>query len=51
MAQMQSLAKPLTEEELRKLDELLRSDELFEQMVERAVRGRRKAGPRTRKPR
>lgn len=47
---MQSLDKPLTKQELRKLDRLLHSDELFEQMVERAVRGRRKAGSRTSRP-
>ena len=51
MAQMQSLDKPLTKEELRRLEELLHSEELFEQMVEMAVRGRRRAGARTRKPR
>ncbi len=44
---MQSLEKPLTNDELRKLDELLHSDELFEVMVEKAVRGRRTAGRRT----
>ncbi len=50
MAEMQSLDEPLTKEELRKLDELLHSDQAFEKMVERAVRGRRKSGRRTRKP-
>lgn len=49
MAQMQSLDKPLTKEELKELDELLHSDQRFERMVDRAVRGRRKAGRRTRK--
>ncbi len=49
MAQMQSLDKPLTEEELKHLDEMLHSEQLFDRMVERAVRGRRKAGRRARK--
>lgn len=51
MAEMQSLEKPLTKEELGKLEELLHSDRLFERMVEKAVRGRRKAERRGRKPR
>jgi hypothetical protein len=46
---MQSLDKPLTKEELKKLEEMLHSDKIFEHMVERAVRGRRKAGRRARK--
>ena len=33
---MERLEKPLSKEELEKLHELLRSDELFEAMVERA---------------
>ena len=49
MAQMLSLDKPLTAGELKKLNELLHSDQLFERMVDRAVRGKRKAGRRTRK--
>lgn len=48
--QMQTLEKPLTEGELKKLDELMHSERLLERMVERAVRGRRKAGRKARKP-
>jgi NADH:ubiquinone oxidoreductase subunit F (NADH-binding) len=51
IARMQSLEKPPTRDELRKLDELLHPDQMFEEMVERAVRGRREAGRRTGKPR
>jgi len=47
---MQSLVKPLTKEEQKKLEELLRSDKLFEEMLERAVRGRRRAERGARKP-
>jgi hypothetical protein len=47
---MQSLEKPLTERELKKLHELMNSEQLLENMVERAVRGRRKAGRKARKP-
>ncbi len=48
-AQMQSLNEPFTKEELKQLDEMLHSEQLFDRMVERAVRGRRKAGRRARK--
>ena len=40
MVQTQSLESPLTKQELKKLERLLHSDELFEQMVERAVKGK-----------
>lgn len=49
MAELQSLEEPLTEEELKKLHELLHSDRLFDSMLEKALRGRRKAGRRTAK--
>jgi hypothetical protein len=44
MAQMQNLDRPLSEKELQKLNEMLHSEELFDRMLERAVRRRRKAG-------
>jgi hypothetical protein len=50
MTQLQTMDKPLTKEELQKLDELLHSDAAFERMLERAVRGRRGAGRRSRDP-
>jgi len=46
---MHRLDEPLTEGELKKLDELLHSEKLMEQMVDRAVRGRRRAGRRIRR--
>ena len=43
------LAKPLTEEEKKRFREILSSDELFDEWVEKAVSGRRKhAGRATR---
>jgi hypothetical protein len=47
---MQSLEKPLTERERKKFQELMSSDRLFDEMLERAVRGRRGADRRARKP-
>jgi hypothetical protein len=46
---MQSLQRPLTKKEQKKFTELLKSDELFDRMLERAVRGRRGAGRRVKK--
>ncbi|MDV3293874.1 MAG: hypothetical protein LYZ70_06355 [Nitrososphaerales archaeon] len=45
---MRSLGGPLTEEDREKLHELLQDEDLFERMVERAVRGMRKTGRRAR---
>jgi len=50
MASLKSLDRPLSKEERRKLDELLRNDRLFEKMFDRAIRGRMKAGNKSRKP-
>jgi hypothetical protein len=47
---MQRLDKPLTKEERKKFQELLRSDKLFEEMLERAVRGQRRVERRAGKP-
>jgi len=47
---MQSLEKPLTEQERKRFRELMRSDRLFDEMLERAVRGRGRAERRARKP-
>ena len=49
MAQMQNLDRPLDKKELRTLHEMLHSEELFDRMLERAVRGRRKPGRGSRK--
>jgi len=48
---MQSLEKPLTKQEWEKFQELLRSERLFDEMLERAVRGRRRTGRRSKSTR
>jgi len=47
---MQDLRKPLTKEEKERLNKILHSDEALDELLERAVKGRREAGRRTRKP-
>jgi len=49
-AKMQDLSKPLTDEEKKRLYEILHSDEALDELLERAVKGRREVGRRTRKP-
>ena len=44
------ISKPLTAEEKKKFHEILNSDELFEEWVERAVRGRRAHARRATRP-
>jgi hypothetical protein len=41
---MENLEKPLTKKEQERLHALLSSDKLFGEMLERAVRGKRKVG-------
>jgi len=47
---LQDLRKPLTKEEKERLHEILHSDEALDELLERAVKGRREAGRRARKP-
>jgi hypothetical protein len=46
---MRNLGGPLTEEDRRRFQELLKDEALFERMVERAVRGMKKPGRRARR--
>jgi len=47
--EMQSPGGPITEQDKKELHERLRGETRFEKMVERAVRGMRKPGRRTRR--
>jgi hypothetical protein len=47
--EMRSLGGPITEEDKKELHGLLADDVRFEEMVERAVRGMRKPGRRTKR--
>jgi hypothetical protein len=49
MVEMRTWGGRLTEEDKRKFRELLQNEELFEKMVERAVRGMKIPGRRARR--
>jgi hypothetical protein len=47
---MQKLGTPLTKEEKKRLYDILHSDEALDELLERAVKGRRDVERRKRKP-